>query len=253
MRRPLVAGNWKLNGSRAANVSLLRSIRTGLPADWHCDVMVCPPFVYLADARAALDGSSILLGAQDTSAEDAGAYTGDVAARMLRDVGCTHVIVGHSERRHLRGESDTLVARKFRAVRSAGLQPILCVGETLEERQGSATEHVVARQLGAVLDDIAVEEVASSIIAYEPVWAIGTGHTATPEQAQDVHARIRAIVAARDARIAAELRILYGGSVKSSNAAGLFAMPDIDGGLVGGASLDAAEFVRICGAAARNA
>jgi triosephosphate isomerase len=253
MRRPVVAGNWKLNGSRAANGSLLRSIRSALRPDWNCDVMVCPPSVYLGEVRAALDGSSILLGAQDASAEDGGAFTGEVAARMLGEMGCTHVIVGHSERRRLHRESDALIARKFRAVRAAGLQPILCVGETLQERQAGETENVVTRQLVAILDGIAMEEVASSMIAYEPVWAIGTGHTATPKQAQEVHAHIRAILAARNARIADELRILYGGSVNGSNAAALFAMPDVDGGLVGGASLDAAEFVRICSAAAGNA
>jgi triosephosphate isomerase len=253
MRRPLVAGNWKLNGSRPANTTLLRSIREALRPDWRCDVMVCPPFIYLAEIGAALQGSPVLLGAQDCSAEDSGAFTGEVAARMLREVGCTHVIVGHSERRRLHGESDALVARKFQAVRAAGLQPILCIGETLEERQRGATEQVVTRQLGAVLDGIPLQDIATSIVAYEPVWAIGTGHTATPDQAQQVHAYVRAMLSARDARIAAELRILYGGSVNGANAAALFAMPDIDGGLIGGASLVAAEFVRICSAAAGKA
>jgi triosephosphate isomerase len=253
MRRPLVAGNWKLNGSRAANTSLLRSIRDALRPDWRCDIMVCPPFVYLAEIRAALEGSPVLLGAQDASAEDSGAFTGEVASRMLRDVGCTHVIVGHSERRRLHGESDALVTRKFQAVRAARLQPILCIGETLEERQRGATEQVVTRQLDTVLDRVPLQDIASSIVAYEPVWAIGTGHTATPEQAQQVHAHVRAMVGVRDARIAAQLRILYGGSVNGANAAALFAMPDIDGGLVGGASLVAAEFVRICSAAAEQA
>ena len=253
MRRPLVAGNWKLNGSRAANVELLNAIRAGLAGRPRCDVMVCPPFVYLAEICAALAGSGILVGAQNVSAESSGAFTGEVSAAMLRDVGCTHVIVGHSERRALYGESDALVARKFQAAQAAGLQPILCIGETLKERQSGITEEVVTRQLSAVLDQVAIGHFARSVIAYEPVWAIGTGQTASPEQAQEVHARIRAIVAARDARIAAELRILYGGSVKGSNASALFAMPDIDGGLVGGASLDAADFLRICGAAAGSA
>lgn len=249
MRRPFVAGNWKLNGSRAANALLLRALRDGLAAAPDADVMVCPPFVYLADAREALGDSRLLLGAQDVAAEAAGAFTGEVSGAMLRDVGCSHVIVGHSERRALYGETDAVVARKFAAARAAGLQPVLCVGETLTERQSGITAAVVTRQLAAVLDAVPPADIAASIIAYEPVWAIGTGHTASPEQAQEVHALIRRIVAARDARIAAELRILYGGSVKGSNAAALFARPDIDGGLVGGASLDATDFLLICRAA----
>jgi triosephosphate isomerase len=250
MRRPLVAGNWKLNGSRAANAALLSALRAGLPAGQGRDVMVCPPFVYLSEVASALAGSGILLGAQDAAAESAGAFTGEVSAAMLRDVGCSHAIVGHSERRALYGETDAVVARKFESVRAAGLQPILCVGETLQERQAGVTQQVVARQLGAVLDQVPVQEFGACVIAYEPVWAIGTGHTATPEQAQSVHAQIRAIVAARDARIAGELRIIYGGSVKGSNARALFNMPDIDGGLVGGASLDAKDFLMICASAA---
>jgi triosephosphate isomerase len=253
MRRPLVAGNWKLNGSRAANASLLSAIRAGLRPDRACDVMVCPPYVYLAEAFATLAGSGVLLGAQDAAAEASGAFTGEVSASMLREVGCTHSIVGHSERRSLFGDTDEVVARKFQAVRTAGLHPILCVGETLQEREAGVTQQVVARQLGAVLDRVPIQELESSIVAYEPVWAIGTGRTATPEQAQAVHASIRGIVAARDARIAAGLRILYGGSVKGSNARSLFAMPDIDGGLVGGASLDAMDFLLICNAASGTA
>ena len=249
MRRPLVAGNWKLNGSRAANASLVAGIRRSLPADRSCDVMVCPPFVYLAEVAAALEGSGILLGAQDAAVEAQGAYTGEVSTPMLRDVGCTHVIVGHSERRSLFGETDEIVAKKFAAVRSGGAVPILCVGETLAERQAGETTGVVTRQIAAVLGRVSPDEFAGSIVAYEPVWAIGTGLTATPGQAQEVHALLRSIVASRDARIAAELRILYGGSVKGSNAPALFAMPDIDGGLVGGASLDAADFAAICSAA----
>jgi triosephosphate isomerase len=250
MRRPLVAGNWKLNGSRTANTSLLMALRAGLPAAARgCDVMVCPPFVYLAEVGSAIDGSGMLLGAQDAAVESSGAFTGEVSAAMLRDVGCTHAIVGHSERRALYGETDEIVARKFQAVRAAGLQPILCVGETLQERQAGLTSEVVARQLGAVLAAVPVGEFAAAVIAYEPVWAIGTGLTATPEQAQSVHTEIRAMIAARDARMASGLRILYGGSVKGSNAGALFAMPDIDGGLVGGASLDPGDFLSICNAA----
>lgn len=250
MRRPLVAGNWKLHGSRASNASLLGAIRAGLQSSWDLDVMVCPPFVYLAEVAAALQGSPMILGAQDASAEVQGAFTGEVSASMLRDVGCSHVLVGHSERRTLFGESDDLVARKFRTAVASGLSPVLCVGETLQQRQAGATEAVIRQQLDAVLAAVSDEELARGIIAYEPVWAIGTGHTASPEQAQEVHAVIRRTVLARSARIAGELRILYGGSVKGANAQALFAMPDIDGGLVGGASLDAADFLKICSAAA---
>lgn len=249
MRRLLVAGNWKLNGSRSANASLLGALRDRLPAGRTCEVMVCPPFVYLGEIAQALKGSGILLGAQDVSAEPQGAFTGEVSGPMLRDVGCSHAIVGHSERRALFGETDDVVSRKFRAARAAGLQPILCVGETLDEREAGITADVVGRQLRAVLDTVEVEEIAATVVAYEPVWAIGTGRTATPEQAQEVHALIRSIVAARDARIATQLRILYGGSVKGANAHALFSMPDVDGGLVGGASLDAADFTAICVAA----
>lgn len=250
MRRPLVAGNWKLHGSRASNASLLGAIRAGLQSSWDLDVMVCPPFVYLAEVAAALQGSPTILGAQDASAEVQGAFTGEVSASMLRDVGCSHVLVGHSERRTLFGESDDLVARKFRTAVASGLSPVLCVGETLQQRQAGATEAVIRQQLDAVLAAVSDEELARGIIAYEPVWAIGTGHTASPEQAQEVHAVIRRTVLVRSARIAGELRILYGGSVKGANAQALFAMPDIDGGLVGGASLDAVDFLKICSAAA---
>lgn len=249
MRRPLVAGNWKLNGSRERNQALLKALRAGLPADRSFDVLVGPPFVYLAETVTTLAGSGILVGAQNVSAERDGAFTGEISADMLRDVGCTHVIVGHSERRSLYVESDEIVARKFAAARAAGLVPILCVGETLEERQRGVTAEIVERQLAAVLDSMPVSELAGGIIAYEPVWAIGTGQTASPQQAQEVHAMIRGLVAACDARIAGGLRILYGGSVKGSNAAALFSQPDIDGGLVGGASLDPVDFLRICDAA----
>lgn len=249
MRRPIVAGNWKLNGSRESNRTLLKALRAQLPAERSFDVLVCPPFVYLGEIADSLSGSGILVGAQNASAEAGGAFTGEISAAMLRDVGCTHVLVGHSERRALYAEDDDLVARKFAAVRAAGLCPILCVGETLQERQAGMTADIVGRQLAAVLDQVAVGEFSAAIVAYEPVWAIGTGQTASPEQAQDVHALIRGLVAARDARIAAGLRILYGGSVKGSNAAALFSQPDIDGGLVGGASLDPVDFLRICDAA----
>jgi triosephosphate isomerase len=250
MRRRLVAGNWKLNGSRTGNVALLAGILQRLPQPRPCDVMVCPPFVYLAEVGATLQGSGVLLGAQDVAVEALGAFTGEVAATMLRDVGCSHVIVGHSERRTLFGETDAVVVRKFQAAQAAGLVPILCIGETLQERQAGVTSEAIRRQLGAVLQAVGAGALAGGIVAYEPVWAIGTGHTATPAQAQEVHQLIRGMVTAHDARMAAQLRILYGGSVKGANARELFAMPDIDGGLVGGASLDAADFALICAAAA---
>jgi triosephosphate isomerase len=249
-RRPIVAGNWKMHGSRAANAALLDALLAGAGSE-SVTCLVFPPFVYLGEASRQLAGSSIGLGAQDVCAEAQGAFTGEVAAAMLADVGATHVLVGHSERRALYGEDDTLVARKFLAAQSAGLVPVLCVGESLAERDGGQTHAVVARQLDAVLALCGAGALGKAILAYEPVWAIGTGRNATPEQAQDVHAFIRARVAASDASIAAGLAILYGGSVKAANAAELFGMPDVDGGLVGGASLKAEEFLAIRSAAAK--
>ncbi len=256
-RRPLVAGNWKMHGSRAENASLLDALIQGQQADPAADVLVCPPFVYLADAARLLKSSSILLGAQSVCAEPLGAFTGEVSAAMLKDIGCQFAIVGHSERRAIYKEDDALVARKFVAAQGQGLTPILCVGETLEEREQQRTFAVVGRQLHAVLDVAGIAAFANAVIAYEPVWAIGTGKNATSEQAQEVHAFIRAELSraelkAGDARIAAAARILYGGSVKAANAAEIFAMPDVDGGLVGGASLKADEFLKICAAAANN-
>lgn len=250
MRRPVVAGNWKMHGSRAANETLLAEIVERLNPEWQTDVVVCPPFVYLADSVRALDGGEVAVGAQDVCAEPVGAFTGEVAAAMLKDVGCRYVIVGHSERRRLYHEDDVLVARKFAAAQKAGLTPVLCVGETLEEREAQRTEAVVARQLEAVAAMNGVASFAEAIIAYEPVWAIGTGRTASPQQAEAVHAYLRSRIAAQDAKLGSSVRILYGGSVKASNAAELFAMPDVDGGLVGGASLSADEFLQICAAAA---
>jgi len=209
--------------------------------------------VYLADAVRLLDEGDIAVGAQDVCAEPVGAFTGQVAAAMLKDVGCRYVIVGHSERRRLLHEDDVLVARKFAAVLQAGLTPVLCVGETLEEREANRTEAVVARQLEAVTAMNGASSFSGAIVAYEPVWAIGTGRTASPEQAQAVHAYLRSRIGAQDAKIARDLRILYGGSVKAANAAELFSMPDVDGGLVGGASLSADEFLEICAAAAGRA
>jgi triosephosphate isomerase len=251
MRRPLVAGNWKMNGSRAGIKGLLAAVAAGAREIAAVDIAVCPPFVYLADVEAALGGSTVAWGGQNLCQEaEAGAYTGEISAAMLRDFGCRYGIIGHSERRALYGESDALVAKKFVTAVGAGLSPILCVGELLEEREGGRTEAVVARQLDAVLDAVDVKAAfRQAVVAYEPVWAIGTGRTATPAQAQEVHDFIRRRVAQRDKGTAAALRILYGGSVKGSNAAELFAMADIDGGLIGGASLKADEFLTICRAA----
>ena len=251
MRRPMVAGNWKMHGSSAEAGRLIGELIAMGAGGGAAEVVVCPPFVYLAEAGQRLRGNKILLGAQDVCAEDIGAHTGEVSASMLADVGCRFVIVGHSERRALYGEDDALVARKFVAVQRHGLVPILCVGESLEQRERGATHEVVSRQLAAVLSMAGVAGFGAAVVAYEPVWAIGTGRTATPEQAQEVHALIRGRIAEKDATIAASLRVLYGGSVKASNAAELFAKPDVDGGLIGGASLKADEFGRIC-AVVRN-
>lgn len=248
MRKKLVAGNWKMHGSLAENAALLGAIK---PALQGIEAAVCVPFPYLGQAQAALAGSSIAWGAQNLSEQAKGAFTGEVSAAMLVDFGCRYVIVGHSERRSLYGESDELVAKKYVAAQAAGLTPILCVGELLAEREAGVTEAVVARQLDAVIAVAGVASFARAVVAYEPVWAIGTGKTATPEQAQAVHAFIRNKLAALDAGVAAGLVIQYGGSVKASNAAELFIQPDIDGGLIGGASLVADEFIAICQAAAK--
>ena len=249
MRRPFVAGNWKMHGSRAENAELIEALLLGVPGQTTAEIAVCPPFVHLWEVGRQLKASNVLLGAQSVCAEAVGAFTGEISAAMLKDVGCRYVIVGHSERRALYKEDDALVARKFLAVLGNGLVPILCVGETLEERERALTTSVVSRQLDAVLDLAGVAAFDTAVLAYEPVWAIGTGKNATPEQAQEVHAHIRSVVGTRDAKIAARLRILYGGSVKASNAREIFAMPDVDGGLVGGASLKADEFLKICAAA----
>jgi triosephosphate isomerase len=248
MRTKLVAGNWKMHGSLAENAALLAAIKPALAG---IDAAVCVPFPYLAQAQAALAGSTIALGAQNVSEQPKGAFTGEVSTSMLLDFGCTYVIVGHSERRSLYGESDELVAKKYVAAQAAGLTPILCVGESLSERESGVTEAVVARQLDAVIAAAGVASLAKAVVAYEPVWAIGTGKTASPEQAQAVHAFIRGRIAALDSAVANQLIIQYGGSVKAANAAELMAQPDIDGGLIGGASLVADEFIAICRAAAR--
>ncbi|MDQ2695842.1 MAG: triose-phosphate isomerase [Pseudomonadota bacterium] len=249
MRSRLVAGNWKMNGSLASVRALAAAVRDGSGALAGVEVAVFPPFVYLPEVSRLLAATAVRWGAQNLSEQASGAYTGEVAASMLRDFDCTYVLVGHSERRTLYGETDAVVAKKFAAARSAGLKPMLCIGETLEERERGVTEEVVARQLDAVIDAQGVGALADAVIAYEPVWAIGTGRTASPDQAQAVHAFIRGYLRERSGTIADSALILYGGSVKSSNAAELFAMADIDGGLVGGASLDAAEFLGIVKAA----
>jgi triosephosphate isomerase len=245
MRRKLVAGNWKMHGTLAENEALLTAILAGI-ADARAQVAVCVPYPYLAQVQARLAGTAVAWGAQNISQHGKGAFTGEVSATMLNDFGCTYVIVGHSERRALYGESDALVAEKYAAVQAAGLTPILCVGETLAEREGNITEQVVGRQLDAVLNTCGVASLAKAVVAYEPVWAIGTGVTASPEQAQAVHAFIRGKIRALDAAVAESLIIQYGGSVKAANAAVLFAQPDIDGGLIGGAALNADEFLAIC-------
>ncbi len=249
MRRPMVAGNWKMNGTRASVRALAGAVVAASASAGEVDVVLAPTAVHLADVASCTSGSVVMLAAQDASAHDAGAYTGEVAAPMLAEFGVTHVIVGHSERRQYHAETDAAVAAKFIAAQRAGLVPILCVGETLAERDAGATETVVTRQLGAVLDAAGVAAFARAVVAYEPVWAIGTGRTATSAQAQAVHAVLRSQVAAADAMIAGSLRILYGGSVKAANAAGLFAEADVDGGLVGGAALDETEFMTIVAAA----
>jgi len=249
MRKYLVAGNWKMNGSTAANEELCHRVVSGLSKSATVQVLVCPPYPYLDAVGKKLAGTAIRLGAQNVSQHVSGAYTGEVSAAMLKDLGCEYVIVGHSERRAMMGESSEIVAEKFGAALRQDLTPILCVGETLDERTSGRMEPVIASQLEAVLDGPGIGAIASAVIAYEPVWAIGTGRTASPEQAQEVHQYIRNILAKRDVDIARSVQILYGGSVKGDNAAGLFSMPDIDGGLIGGAALNAAEFLAIAEAA----
>lgn len=235
-------------GSLVGNVSLLEGVRDAA-AGLACEIALCVPFPYLSQAQSVLSGSTVLLGAQNASEHAQGAFTGEVSAQMLGEFGARFVLIGHSERRAMYGDSDALVAAKFRAVQSAGLWPVLCVGETLAERESGQTLDVVGRQLSAVLDSVGAEALSSAVLAYEPVWAIGTGRTATPSQAQDVHAAIRAKVAALSSSVAANLKILYGGSVKPQNAGELFSQADIDGGLIGGASLVLSDFLAICQAA----
>lgn len=245
-RKRLVIGNWKMHGDTAFNSELLAGLRVGMADVSHCDVAVCVPFPYLYQTRSLLEGSGISWGAQDLSAHDKGAYTGEVAAGMLADFGCRWALAGHSERRSYHGESDALVAQKAAAALAAGLTPVVCVGETLQEQEAGQTQAVIERQLAPVLA-LGAESLSRMVVAYEPVWAIGTGMTATPEQAQEIHAFIRQRLAAAGAE---QVRILYGGSVKADNAASLFAMPDIDGALVGGAALVVSEFLSIAAAEA---
>ena len=250
MRRKIVAGNWKLHGSRAFATDLVAAIVAGrgLPAPG-VDVVVMPPLPYIGELIEAFYGRDVQFGAQDVSANEKGAYTGEVSAAMLVDIGARYGLVGHSERRQHHAESDTLIARKFLTAKQAGLVPVLCVGESLHEREAGQTEYRIQTQLAAIFEYAGAQAFAGAVIAYEPVWAIGTGKTASPAQAQAVHAFIRGEVAARDATIAGSLPILYGGSCKPNNAAELFAQPDVDGGLIGGASLVAADFLAIIAAA----
>ena len=248
MRKILVAGNWKMHGSKTMVRSLLEGLLAGSSADGKADLAVFPPFPYLSLTESILSDSHITWGGQTLNPNAQGAHTGESSGNMLVDMGCRYVLAGHSERRAIYGESDEDVAVRFQAALDAGLVPVLCVGETLEEREANQTEAVVARQLDAVIESAGIDAFSRAVIAYEPVWAIGTGLTATPQQAQSVHAFIRDKISALNVIIADQLRILYGGSVKGSNAAELFAQSDIDGGLVGGASLTAEDFLAIYGA-----
>jgi len=248
MRKPLIAGNWKMHKTLAEARELVNSIRDGLRDDAHVDVLICPPFQLLAPMAKAVEGSRIMLGAQNAHEASHGAFTGEVSVPMLADAGCTHVIIGHSERRHIFGETGSLLAKKVRAVIGGGLEVVYCIGETLEQREAGRTQAVVEQQITEVIGkDIAPDRLT---VAYEPVWAIGTGRNATPEQAQEVHALVRSKLAAMYDRAAADsIRILYGGSVKPNNAEALLAQPDVDGALVGGACLVAADFLAIIAAA----
>lgn len=249
MKRNLVIGNWKMNGDQQTNERLVMELLAGLTNDRHLEVAICPPFPYLASVAAQLQNSRVGLGAQNVSSASLGAFTGEVSAAMLRDIGCRFVLIGHSERRALFGETDEVVAQKFSATLEQGMIPVLCVGETVDERRAGTTNGVVTTQMTAVIKYVGIDNLARGVVAYEPIWAIGTGETASPEQAQAVHQHIRGVISASDERTARQVQIIYGGSLKPDNAHALFAQPDIDGGLVGGASLDAASFNAICDAA----
>ncbi len=246
MREKLVVGNWKMHGNLTENKQLLSAINASLDGLHGAQFAVCVPYPYLPSVQNTLQNTNISWGAQNVSQYEKGAYTGEVSVSMLIDFGCTYVIVGHSERRTLFGEDNHSIAEKYAATQQAGLMPILCVGETLEQREAGATEQIIQEQLMAVVNVAGIESFSKAVIAYEPVWAIGTGKTASPQQAQSVHAFIRNGIAIQNVNLANELTILYGGSVKANNASELFAMPDIDGGLIGGASLVANDFITIC-------
>jgi triosephosphate isomerase len=248
-RQPLIAGNWKLNGSRKSVVELATAVSAG-SVGLSAEILICPTSVHLSDVLGVVGDSVVHLGAQNCSDADSGAFTGEVSASMLAEFGCEYVILGHSERRAIFGETSELVAGKCKSVQEAGLTPILCVGETLVQREAGNVELVIAEQLDAVLEAAGIEAFDNMVVAYEPVWAIGTGKTATPEQAQEVHALIRARIASKSGSTAEALRILYGGSVKPDNATTLFSQTDIDGGLIGGAALNAESFLAICEATA---
>jgi triosephosphate isomerase len=245
MRRTLIAGNWKMNGSMDSIHDLINGIKAGLGEVSNADLAVCPPAIYLMKVQGLIDGAAIALGSQNVCDQASGAYTGEIAPSMLKEAGCKYAIIGHSERRTLYGESDELVAKRFAMAVESGITPILCIGETLEERESGVTEDVVSRQLDAVIDSQGIEALGKCVIAYEPVWAIGTGKTASPEQAQEVHAAIRGKLSALNADVASKVQILYGGSMNAGNAKELLAQPDIDGGLIGGASLKAEDFLAI--------
>lgn len=248
MRKKLVAGNWKMNGSCNNVQSLLFEIKTNIIANTSIEVAVCPPAVFIPETQTVLQGTSIAWGGQDLSIYDAGAYTGDISGNMLREFGCKYVIVGHSERRCYHDENNELIAKKFAAALRSMLIPILCIGETLEQREQGITENIISQQIDAVISYNGVNSLNHSVIAYEPVWAIGTGRTATPDQAQEIHAFVRDRIATHNPEVAKAIKILYGGSMKPDNAKELLAKPDIDGGLIGGASLKASDFLAICAA-----
>ncbi len=250
-RRPLVMGNWKLNGSKAFTKELINGLKAELAGVEGCDVAIAPPVMYLAEAEAALAGSKIALGSQNVDLKQSGAFTGDISATMLKDFGAKYIIIGHSERRAYHHERDEFIAQKFAVLKEQGLVPVLCIGESEAENEAGKTEEVCARQIDAVLNTLGAEAFLGAVIAYEPIWAIGTGKSATPAQAQAVHAFIRSHIAKKDAKVAEQVILQYGGSVNDGNAAELFAMPDIDGALVGGASLKAPAFATIVKAAAK--
>lgn len=249
MRRTLIAGNWKLNGSKDSITALVSDINVGINGSFDVDVAVCSPHIYMPLTESLVSDGVIALGAQDVSMNASGAYTGEIAASMLKDFSCAYCLVGHSERRAIHGETDVVVVSKFKALREQGIAPVLCVGESLDERDQGITMSVVEKQVLAVIDALGIEAIDGCVIAYEPVWAIGTGRTASPEQAQDVHAGIRALLEKFNKDIAEKTQILYGGSMNPANASALLAMQDIDGGLIGGASLKADDFLAICQAA----